>query len=157
MADSGGIHEFHRLDERPRIVATVVDHAGGRVVRKLVRPNQVGGAHLHRVPADLPGKHVDRSLDGQDPFWSPGPAVRPGGSRIGDDGTHFNSYVLHVVGSGSDQRGPCGHDESVHRIRSEIPKDPNVDAAYSSVPLAGHLDGLSETPTVIAPAHVLST
>ena len=89
----------HRLAQGRRIVARVVIPAGRRVVRELLRLDEVVEAEVGRVLAQLVGGDVDHALDGVDRL---GHAERAAvgdaaGRLVGVDAVDLNEGVLEVV------------------------------------------------------------
>ena len=88
--------------ERPRIVAGVVIPAGGRVVRELLRLDEVLHPQLGRVLADVVGEDVDHPLDRVDGFRDPERAAvgDAAGRLVGVDAVDLDERLVEVVRAG---------------------------------------------------------
>ncbi len=110
LPEPGVVDEVHRLLERRGVVAGVVAPAGGRVVRELLRLDEVLHPQLGRILADVVGEDVHHPLDRVDRL---GDAER---AAIGDaarrlvrvDAVHFDEGVREVVRAGDHVEQPGG-------------------------------------------------
>ena len=93
-----------RLLERGRVIARVVRPAGRRLVRELLRLDEVLHPQLGRVLADLVGEDVDHALDGMDRLGHPERAAvgHAAGRLVRVDAIDFDEGVGEVVRAGDD-------------------------------------------------------
>ncbi len=105
LRSAGVADDVHRLLERRRVVAAVVFPAERRLVRELVRRDEVLHSQLRRIHLQLLRQDVRHSLDRVHGLGdAEGAAVRDAARRlVRVDAVHLGERVLQVVGAGADR------------------------------------------------------
>ena len=106
---------FQRALEDGGVLAGVVNDAGGRLVRELLRRYEVAAAHLGRVETQLLGNQVNGALHAEGRLGPASAAVGTGDRLVGGNADDFDRHRGRAVGASEPVAGENGHRRSGHK------------------------------------------
>ena len=127
--------------ERLLVVARVVDRAHLRLIRKLIRLDEVPAAQLGRVHVQLAREHVHRALDEVGRLRTSGASIRVGRRLVGEDLRQRRADRRDVVGAvGHQHRQRRDGRGEQHVVGADVGNQPHLQSQHLAVLARGHVD-----------------